>query len=142
VRALPTCFLTAPRSSGRLSLVFIPGGFLSFDEALEIILKAWTTRERFSHQGRFWRFKNVVVEPLPKQAPHPPLWTAAGSAASIQRAAERGHNLLLDQFASAEMLGERIALFEAEVTAHGRRYDPMQVLVARDLVIVDNERER
>ena len=40
-----------------------------FDEALEIILKAWTTRERFSHEGRFWRFKNVVVEPPPKQAP-------------------------------------------------------------------------
>jgi alkanesulfonate monooxygenase SsuD/methylene tetrahydromethanopterin reductase-like flavin-dependent oxidoreductase (luciferase family) len=38
-----------------------------FDEALEIILKSWTTRERFSHDGRFWRFKNVVVEPRPKQ---------------------------------------------------------------------------
>src|SRR5215468_10882452 len=42
-----------------------------FDEALEMILKAWTTRERFSHEGRFWHFKNVVVEPPPKQAPHP-----------------------------------------------------------------------
>src|SRR5262249_1756986 len=31
-----------------------------FDEALEILLKAWTTRERFSHEGRFWRFQNVV----------------------------------------------------------------------------------
>src|SRR5947199_6837912 len=49
-----------------------------FDEALEIILKAWTTHERFSHEGRFWRFKNVVVEPPPMQAPHPPLWTGAG----------------------------------------------------------------
>jgi probable F420-dependent oxidoreductase len=112
-----------------------------FDEALEVILKAWK-RERFSHQGRFWRFQNVVVEPAPKQAPHPPLWTGAGSPASIQRAAERGHNLILDQFASAEMLGERIALFRAEAAAHGRSYDPTQVVVARDLFIVDNERER
>src|SRR5262249_54553044 len=78
-----------------------------FDEALEIILKAWK-RERFSHEGRFWRFKNVVVEPPPKQVPHPPLWTGAGSAASIQRAAERGHNLILDQFASTKTLCERI----------------------------------
>jgi probable F420-dependent oxidoreductase len=113
-----------------------------FDEALEILLRAWTTRERFSHQGRFWRFKNVVVEPPPKQAPHPPLWVGAGSPASIQRAAERGHNLILDQFASAEMLGERIALFRAEAAARGRRYDPMQVVVARDMCVVDNERER
>jgi probable F420-dependent oxidoreductase len=113
-----------------------------FDEALEVILKAWTTRERFAHQGRFWRFKNVVVEPPPRQAPHPPLWTGAGSPASIKRAAERGHNLILDQFASAEMLGERIALFRAEAAAHGRHYDPLQVVVARDMFVVNNERER
>src|SRR5262249_50898848 len=30
-----------------------------FDEALDMILKAWTTRERFSHEGRFWHFKDV-----------------------------------------------------------------------------------
>jgi probable F420-dependent oxidoreductase len=113
-----------------------------FDEALDVILKAWTTRERFSHEGRFWRFQNVVVEPTPRQAPHPPLWTGAGSPASIQRAARRGHNLILDQFASAEILCERIALFRAEVAAHGRPYDPMQVVVARDLFVVDNEREK
>jgi alkanesulfonate monooxygenase SsuD/methylene tetrahydromethanopterin reductase-like flavin-dependent oxidoreductase (luciferase family) len=113
-----------------------------FDEALEIILRAWTMRERFSHEGRFWRFNNVVVEPPPKQVPHPPLWTGAGSPASIQRAAERGHNLILDQFASAATLCERIALFQAAVTEVGRRYDPMQVVVARDMFVVDNEREK
>jgi probable F420-dependent oxidoreductase len=113
-----------------------------FDEALEVILKAWTTRERFSHEGRFWRFQNVVVEPPPKQLPHPPVWIGAGSPASIKRAAERAHNLILDQFASAEMLGERIALFQAETAARGRRYDPLHVVVARDMFVVDNEREK
>jgi probable F420-dependent oxidoreductase len=113
-----------------------------FDEALHILRKAWTTRERFSHEGRFWRFKNIVVEPSPKQAPHPPLWTGAGNPASVKRAAERGHRLILDQFASAELLSERIALFRAEAAARGRPYDPMQVVVARDMFVVDNERER
>jgi alkanesulfonate monooxygenase SsuD/methylene tetrahydromethanopterin reductase-like flavin-dependent oxidoreductase (luciferase family) len=113
-----------------------------FDEALEIILNAWTKRERFSHEGRFWRFKNVVVEPPPMQAPHPPLWTGAGSPDSIQRAAQRGLNLILDQFASTSMLRERIALFQAEAAACGRRFDPMQVVVARDMFVVDDERER
>jgi alkanesulfonate monooxygenase SsuD/methylene tetrahydromethanopterin reductase-like flavin-dependent oxidoreductase (luciferase family) len=113
-----------------------------FDEALDVILKAWATRERFSHEGRFWRFQNVVVEPPPKQAPHPPLWTSAGSPASIRRAAERGCNLMLDQFASAEVLGERIALFQAETAARGRRCDPLQVVVARDMFVVDDERAR
>jgi alkanesulfonate monooxygenase SsuD/methylene tetrahydromethanopterin reductase-like flavin-dependent oxidoreductase (luciferase family) len=113
-----------------------------FDEALAIILRAWTTRERFSHEGRFWRFQNVVVEPPPRQAPHPPLWTGAGSPASIKRAAQRGHNLILDQFASPDLLRERIALFRAEAAACGRPYDPMHVVVARDMTVVDNARER
>lgn len=113
-----------------------------FDEALSVILKAWTARERFSHEGRFWRFKDVIVEPPPMQVPHPPLWTGAGSPASIRRAAERGHNLILDQFAPAEALGQRVALFRAAVEACGRRYDPMQIVVARDMFVVDNEPAR
>ena len=40
------------------------------------------------------------------------------------------------------MLCESIALYEAEAAACGRRYDPMQVVVARDMFVVDNEREK
>ncbi len=50
-----------------------------FDEAIEVIRKAWTSDGRFSHHGRRWHFDNVVVEPEPIQRPHPPLWLAAGS---------------------------------------------------------------
>jgi alkanesulfonate monooxygenase SsuD/methylene tetrahydromethanopterin reductase-like flavin-dependent oxidoreductase (luciferase family) len=71
-----------------------------------------------------------------------PLWPAAGGLASIKRAAECGHNLILDQFASAEMLRERIALFHAESAARGPRHDPAQVVVARGMFVVDNECER
>lgn len=113
-----------------------------FDEGLEVILKAWTMRERFTHEGRFWNFRNIVVEPPPKQTPHPPLWVGAGSPASIKRAAAGGFNLILDQFASAEALRERIALFRAEARAHGREFDPMQVVVARDMCIVADGREK
>ena len=59
------------------------------------------TRERFSHRGRFWHFEDIVVEPPPAQKPHPPFWVAAGSEPSIRRAAARGFNLILDQYASA-----------------------------------------
>ena len=48
----------------------------------------------------------------------------AGSPASIKKVAALGDNLLLDQFASVEEIGERIALFKAEVEARGRRLRP------------------
>jgi probable F420-dependent oxidoreductase len=109
-----------------------------FEEAVEVMTRAWLTRERFSHRGRFWSFEDVVVEPPPAQQPHPPLWVAAGSEASIVRAARRGFNLMLDQYASAEQIGERIALYRGEREARGRPFDAMEVVVARQLYVADD----
>jgi len=113
-----------------------------FDEALDVMTNAWTSTEHFSHRGRYWQFDDVVVEPRPAQVPHPPLWMAAGSPAAIQRVAERGANLLLDQFAAADVIGERIAMFKAEVEARGRTFDPMSVAVARDAYVAKDEEDR
>jgi alkanesulfonate monooxygenase SsuD/methylene tetrahydromethanopterin reductase-like flavin-dependent oxidoreductase (luciferase family) len=106
-----------------------------FDEGLDVLLQAWTATAPFSHHGRFWHFQDIVVEPPPAQRPHPPLWMAAGSTESIRKVARRGFNLLLDQFASIDTTGERIALFKSEVEARGRRFDPMSVAVARDVYV-------
>jgi alkanesulfonate monooxygenase SsuD/methylene tetrahydromethanopterin reductase-like flavin-dependent oxidoreductase (luciferase family) len=113
-----------------------------FEEALAVILKAWTSHQRFSHRGKYWTFENVVVEPPTAQKPHPPLWMGAGSPDSIGRVAERGHNLLLDQFASIEAIGERIARFKAGVEARGRRFDPMEVGVARAFYVAKDEADK
>ncbi len=113
-----------------------------FDEALSVMLKAWTSDDRWSHHGKYWQFDNVVVEPPTAQQPHPPLWMGAGSPESIQKVAARGHNLLLDQFASIEQTGERIAMFKAAVEAHGRPFDPMSVAVARSINVVTTAAER
>src|SRR5260370_13624507 len=66
----------------------------------------------------------------------------AGSPESIAKIAARGHNLLLDQFASVEQIGERIALFKAAVEAHGRIFDPMSVGVTRSINVVMTRAER
>ena len=113
-----------------------------FDEALEIIMRAWRETGRFSHRGKYWQFDEIVVEPAPAQKPHPPFWMAANSPASIRRVAERGFNLLLDQFATPEVIGERIALFRAEVEARGSAFDPMTVAVARDVYVAKDEADR
>jgi alkanesulfonate monooxygenase SsuD/methylene tetrahydromethanopterin reductase-like flavin-dependent oxidoreductase (luciferase family) len=112
------------------------------DEALEIMIRAWTERGRFSHHGRFWRFEDIVVEPPPAQKPHPPLWVAAGSAGSIRRAAARGFNLILDQYAGPVQIAERIALYKAERASHGLSFDPMQVAVARQLYVATDDADR
>jgi alkanesulfonate monooxygenase SsuD/methylene tetrahydromethanopterin reductase-like flavin-dependent oxidoreductase (luciferase family) len=100
-----------------------------FDEAVAVITRAWTSTDRFSHAGTFWRLEDVVVEPKPVQSPHPPLWTAAGSEDSVARVAAAGHNLILDQYAAPDRIADRIAVYRAGLT--GRAFDPMDIAVAR-----------
>ncbi|HXE28519.1 MAG TPA: LLM class flavin-dependent oxidoreductase, partial [Stellaceae bacterium] len=104
-----------------------------FDEAMEIIRKAWTTEGRFSYHGMRWHYDNIVVEPEPLQRPHPPLWLAAGSHDSIRRAAREGYNLLLDQIAPCDLTIERVAMFKDECLKAGRAYDPAMVGTTRGL---------
>src|SRR5580692_8658950 len=73
---------------------------------------------------------------------NPVLWVAAASEHSIRRAAARGFNLILDQYASAEQIGERIGTYKAECKARGLRFDPMQVAVARQLYVANDEADK
>ncbi|MGH7388020.1 MAG: LLM class flavin-dependent oxidoreductase [Candidatus Rokuibacteriota bacterium] len=113
-----------------------------FDESLEVLLKAWTSDAPWSHRGRHWQFDNVVVEPPTRQKPHPPLWMGAGRPASIKKVVDLGFNLLLDQFAPVDQIGERIALYKAEVEARGRTFDPMSVAVTRSIHVSASEADR
>jgi alkanesulfonate monooxygenase SsuD/methylene tetrahydromethanopterin reductase-like flavin-dependent oxidoreductase (luciferase family) len=104
-----------------------------FDESLSVMLRAWTCDTPWTHRGKYWQFDDVVVEPPTAQKPHPPLWMGAGSPPSIKKVADYGYNLLLDQFASVEQIGERVALYRAEMEARGRAFDPASVGVTRSV---------
>jgi alkanesulfonate monooxygenase SsuD/methylene tetrahydromethanopterin reductase-like flavin-dependent oxidoreductase (luciferase family) len=113
-----------------------------FNESLDVIVKAWTSKQRFSHHGKYWQFEDVIVEPPTAQKPHPPMWMAAGSPDSIRQVAARGFNLLLDQFASFEAVGERIAIYKAELEKHGRVFDPANVGVARAFYVAKDAADK
>jgi alkanesulfonate monooxygenase SsuD/methylene tetrahydromethanopterin reductase-like flavin-dependent oxidoreductase (luciferase family) len=113
-----------------------------FDECLEVILKAWTADEPFSHRGTYWAFDKIVVEPPTAQRPHPPIWMGAGGEHSIRQVAQKGYNLLLGQYASPEEIGRSIAVFKATVEASGRNFDPMQVGVTRAFFVADSKSEK
>jgi alkanesulfonate monooxygenase SsuD/methylene tetrahydromethanopterin reductase-like flavin-dependent oxidoreductase (luciferase family) len=113
-----------------------------FEEGLALVLKCWTSEQRFSHHGKYWHFENIVVEPPTAQKPHPPIWMAAGNPDSIRRVAERGFGLMLDQFALPEKIIERFNLFKAEVERRGRIFDPLTVAVARAFYVAKDAADK
>jgi len=112
-----------------------------FEECLEVMLKAWTSDTPWSHQGTYWQYNEVVVEPPSTQKPHPQIWMGAGSPRSVKQVAQLGFNMLLGQFDSFEMIAEEVALFKSEVESLGRVFDPMSVAVARSVNLVDSTAE-
>jgi alkanesulfonate monooxygenase SsuD/methylene tetrahydromethanopterin reductase-like flavin-dependent oxidoreductase (luciferase family) len=113
-----------------------------FDECLEVILKAWTADEPFSHRGPYWAYEQIVVEPPTAQRPHPPIWMGAGGERSIRQVAQKGYNVLLGQYAAPEDVGRAIEVFKETVESTGRRFDPMQVGVTRAFFVADNKAEK
>jgi alkanesulfonate monooxygenase SsuD/methylene tetrahydromethanopterin reductase-like flavin-dependent oxidoreductase (luciferase family) len=62
------------------------------EEANEVILKAWS-KERFSHQGKFWKFEEIALYPRPVQQPHPPIWVA-GTPQTLGWAGRQGYDIM------------------------------------------------
>lgn len=113
-----------------------------FEESIDIITRSWTSNERFDFHGKYWQFDDIVVEPPTAQKPHPPFWQGAGHPESIRRVAKRGHNLLLDQFASLEETGKRFATYRDAMTEFGHGFHASQVGVARAFFVANTKDEK
>jgi len=64
-----------------------------FEEALEILTRAWT-RETFSFEGQYYKIPDVRVIPKPVQKPHPTIYQVCVSKESIENTALRGWPML------------------------------------------------
>jgi probable F420-dependent oxidoreductase len=62
-------------------------------ETVEILRKAWTG-DRFSHEGRVFRFDDVRITPRPAQDPGPPIYLGGMVEASIKRAGKLGNGYI------------------------------------------------
>jgi len=61
-----------------------------FEEALALILRAWTEPETFGWEGRHYRFRTISPMPRPLQQPHPPVVSGATTPDAARFAAVRG----------------------------------------------------
>jgi alkanesulfonate monooxygenase SsuD/methylene tetrahydromethanopterin reductase-like flavin-dependent oxidoreductase (luciferase family) len=99
-----------------------------FDEALEVIIRAWT-QESVSFDGVHFDIKSQTVRPKPLQKPHPPVWMAAISDRTFAAAGRRGFNLLCSLIYGFKsyQLADLIGTYRAELRAGGHNPDEHEV---------------
>jgi alkanesulfonate monooxygenase SsuD/methylene tetrahydromethanopterin reductase-like flavin-dependent oxidoreductase (luciferase family) len=76
-----------------------------FDEALEILLRAWTG-ERFSYEGKYHRVRDVQLNVAPVQKPHPPVWIAVLRNEAAPFVGRKGFPIMLIPYATTEAISE------------------------------------
>ena len=59
------------------------------DECLEVVQRLWQG-EKVSFSGRHFQLDGAMINPLPTQKPHPPIWVSGRRDAAMQRAAKFG----------------------------------------------------
>jgi alkanesulfonate monooxygenase SsuD/methylene tetrahydromethanopterin reductase-like flavin-dependent oxidoreductase (luciferase family) len=109
-----------------------------FDEAYEIITRAWT-EEVFSYSGQFWSYKDVALWPRPVQRPHPPVWIpVTGSKESIEFAGK--HNIIITPGLRPGGLQEDMIRYYAKCLAdHGHRITPNHLTMGINAYIADSK---
>jgi alkanesulfonate monooxygenase SsuD/methylene tetrahydromethanopterin reductase-like flavin-dependent oxidoreductase (luciferase family) len=108
-----------------------------FDEAVEILLHAWTENS-FSHQGRYYKFKDLSVVPKPLQRPHPPLYTGGTSLATYEMAGARGWGMFLPPLLPYKVMEPSINAYL--VASHKAGHKP-NIVYIRPVYLGDDPRQ-
>jgi len=126
-----------PREYGALS-VPLAESRARFEEAYDIVIKAWT-QEEFSHEGKFWSYKDIAIWPRPLQQPHPPVWVPVFASKETMDWAAR-HNIHITPGGST--LGVRedmIRYYAKRLREHGHTITPNHLSLLEVVYVADSK---
>jgi alkanesulfonate monooxygenase SsuD/methylene tetrahydromethanopterin reductase-like flavin-dependent oxidoreductase (luciferase family) len=110
-----------------------------FEEAYEIITKAWT-EDVFSYQGKFWSYHDVSLWPRPVQQPHPPIWTPiTTSKESIEWAARNNVPITPGESRARGIQQDIIRHYAKSLAKAGHRITPQHLSIASMGYIADSK---
>lgn len=99
-----------------------------YNEALDLVIRAWTEPGPFEHYGEFWKLKYVNPWPRPLQQPHPPIWIpGAGSKETIEFVAERRYAYMGIPYFHVDFFQRNFDMFREACQKNGYEADPEQL---------------
>lgn len=114
-----------------------------FEEAQELVLRAWTEPGPFEFHGKHYKFRHVNTWPLPKQTPHPPVWCpSTGSLETIEYAAhpDRRYPIILD-YTSKDAIKGLADKYRQAAENYGYESSPSQLGWLIPVYVADTDKE-
>lgn len=154
-------------SKGRLNLCFGAGSVTAdqelygidprqaqamVDEAVEIILKLWSSDPPYEYRGKFWQINlKKYVDPetgigfihKPLQRPHPPIAMPAMSRNSptMKVAGAQGYHPFSHCLVTANVVADQWQTYEAAALAAGRKPDRADWRICRSIFLAETTAE-
>src|ERR671926_1982856 len=111
-----------------------------FEEAWELIVRAWTDTEPFGWEGEHYHFRNVSIWPRPVQQPTPPVFISGSSRESGELAARKRVGLGL-AFTTRPLAAEAAAYFRECAAAEGWQPRPDQVVYQVPVYVSESDEQ-
>ncbi len=114
-----------------------------YDETLPEIVKMWDDDEYPGFEGRFFTMPRRQVLPKPYTDPHPPIWVAAGSPGTFEKAARLGLGVLCFSQSTPAELEKLISIYKRDI----RNAEPVggyvndNIMVTTDMLVLDDGRK-
>jgi alkanesulfonate monooxygenase SsuD/methylene tetrahydromethanopterin reductase-like flavin-dependent oxidoreductase (luciferase family) len=93
-----------------------------------------------THEGRFWRFKDLTISPRPLQQPMPPVWITGLSTYTATLAAQSGFKFC-SAFVSTQDMKKFFDAYRDAVNAQGRVHDADNLGLRRMIYLSDDDSE-
>src|SRR5262249_32778828 len=110
-----------------------------YQEAFAVLMRAFET-EVLDFEGRFYKYRDYVIQVKPVQQPHPPIWYGAPNAEAIAWAAPRSVNVVsLGPGARARAISDRYRDEWKTRERDGRALPGIGI--TRHIVVADSDQE-
>jgi alkanesulfonate monooxygenase SsuD/methylene tetrahydromethanopterin reductase-like flavin-dependent oxidoreductase (luciferase family) len=110
-----------------------------FDEAHDLIIKAWTSPEMFSGYGENYEYRYVNLWPRPIQRPHPPVFIpGAGSTETMRFCASRGYTYM-SVYAPVPIVRRWFDGYRAAAAELGQVADPSRIAFSVPIYVADTD---
>jgi alkanesulfonate monooxygenase SsuD/methylene tetrahydromethanopterin reductase-like flavin-dependent oxidoreductase (luciferase family) len=112
-----------------------------FQEAQELVLKAWTSDRPFTWNGKYSQYAVVNPWPRPVQRPHPPVWIpGSGTPGTIARTLQSGHAFAYLSLFGPTLTAKRIfGRFWETAEKLGKPANPYRVAFVQSCAVAETD---